>query len=147
MGEPGAVGRQPMRLRVIDHLKAMLDPAQKTIVGAQLVGGGAIDAAGLGEPVECRAGRRDAQFAHPAAPDQLLGLGKKFDLADAAAAGLDVVARDPDARAAAMRVDLALDRMNVLDRRKIEVFAPDKGLQIAQEMLRRAAGRRPPAAP
>ena len=77
----------------------------------------------------------DPQLAQPAAPDQLLGLREELDFADAAAAGLDVVALDRDSPAAAVRVDLALDRVDVLDRRKIEVFAPDKRLQLAQKAL------------
>ena len=32
-----------------------------------------------------------------------------------------------------MRVDLPLDRMNVLDRPEVEVLAPDEGLQFGQE--------------
>ena len=90
---------------------------------------------------------RDAQRAQPAAPDQLLGLGEELDLADAAAAELDVVALDRDLAAALVRLDLALDRMDVLDRREIEVLAPDKRLQLGEETPRRDAGRRPPAAP
>jgi len=56
-------------------------------------------------------------------------------LADAAAAQLDVVAVDRDPRAAAMGVDLALDRMHVLDRREIQILAPDIGAQMMQEPL------------
>ena len=62
----------------------------------------------------------------PPAPDQLLGLREKLDFANAAPPQLDVVASDRYATAAAMRVDLPLDGMDILDRREIEVFAPDK---------------------
>ena len=70
-----------------------------------------------------------------AAQDQLLGLGEELDLADAAAAELDVVARDLDGAAAAMGVDLALDRMDVVDGREVEMLAPDVGRQVGQEGL------------
>src|SRR5439155_11308193 len=78
------------------------------------------------------------QLTQPAAPDQLLGLGEELDLADAAAPGLDVVTLDRDSAAALMRLDLTLDRVDILDRRKVEVLAPDKGLQIREKAPRRA---------
>ncbi len=76
--------------------------------------------------VERVASRGCAQFGHASAPDQLLRLGEELDLANAAAPELDVVSRDSDAAAAAMGVDLALDRMDVLDRREIEMLAPQE---------------------
>ena len=42
--------------------------------------------------------RRHAQAGMAPAQDQLLGLGEEFDLADAAAAQLDIVARPPRSR-------------------------------------------------
>ena len=113
-----------MRLLVIDHLQAVLDPAQKAVIVDQGASGRRVDAAASGQPAQCLAGRADPQLGQPPAPDQLLGLGEEFDLADAATADLDVVAFDRDPAAAAMGVDLALDRMDVLDRREIEVPAP-----------------------
>ena len=59
-----------------------------------------VDAAGGGERAQRLAGRADAQRAHAAAPDQLLRLGEELDLADAAAADLDVVPVDRDSPAA-----------------------------------------------
>src|SRR5262249_39409496 len=61
------------------------------------------------------------------------------------AAELDVVAGDGDAPAAAMRVDLALDRMDILDRGEIEILAPKERPQLAEEGERRVAiaGDRP----
>ena len=71
-------------------------------------------------------GRGRAQARITPAQDQLLGLGEEFDLADAAAAQLDVVARHRDLAMAGMGVDLALDGMNVLDRREIQIAPPDE---------------------
>ena len=58
---------------------------------------------------------------------------EEFDLADATAPELDVVPGDGDLAAAAMGVDLALDRADVLDGGKVEMAAPDEGLQPVQE--------------
>ena len=53
-----------------------------------------------------------------AAGDQLLGLHEEFDLADAAAAELDVVALDRDLVVAAVGVDLPLHRLRCRRRRR-----------------------------
>ncbi len=131
--DAGAVRRQGVGLRVVDHLQPVLEAAQEAIIVGQRRRRRPIDAAELGKAAQRLAGRPDAQFRRPPAPDQLLGLGEELDLADAAAAELDVVAFDRDPAAAAMRVDLALDRVDVRDRREIEVLAPDEGLQFAQK--------------
>ena len=70
---------------------------------------------------------RAAQLGMPAAGDELLGLDEELDLADAAAAELDIVAVDRDLLVAAMGMDLALHRVDVGDRGEIEVLAPDEG--------------------
>jgi hypothetical protein len=70
-----------------------------------------------------------AQHRHAAAGDQLLRLGEELDLADAAAPELDVVALDRDGAVALVRMDLALDRMDVGNRRIIEIFAEDEGVR------------------
>ena len=71
----------------------------------------------------------------PAAGDQLLGLGKKFDLADAAAADLDIVALDRDLALAAKRLHLPLHVMDVGKRREIQMLAPDKGRDVRDQRL------------
>ena len=73
------------------------------------------------------AGAAEPQRGIAAAEDELLGLGEELDLADAAAAELHVVARHLDRAAAAMGVDLALDRMDVVDRGEVEMPPPDEG--------------------
>src|SRR5258708_38152656 len=122
-----------MGLRVVDHLQPVLEAAQETIVVNQLRGGRGIDPAGSREPAECLAGRADAQLLQSPAPDQLLRLGEKLDLANPPAAGLDVVSFHRDSSAAAVRIDLSLDRVDVLDGCEIEVFSPNKRLQLAQK--------------
>ena len=111
----------------------MLEAAQETIVVNQLGRGRRIDPAGSREPAKCLAGRGDAQLLQPAAPDQLLRLREEFDLPNPSAAGLDVVPFHRYSPAAAVRVDLALDRVNILDGCEVEVFPPDERLQLAQE--------------
>src|SRR6516165_2056064 len=135
--DPRAVRGQPVRLGVVHHLQAVFEPAQKAVVVDQRRGGAGIDATDRREPAQRLAGRPDPQLPQPPTPDQLLGLGKEFDLPNAAATGLDIVAFDRDSGAAAMSIDLSLDRVDVLDRGKIQVLAPEKGLQLAKEVLRR----------
>ena len=112
---PSRVVGQAMGLRVVDHLQPVLDAAQKAVI---------VDQRRRRSPRRCGRPRRARRSAsqvgrprssrQPPAPDQLLGLGEELDLADAAAADLDVVAVDRDSAAAAMRVDLPLDRVDVL---------------------------------
>ncbi len=111
----------------------MLDPAQVTVRGRQRIGVTARDVPGAGEPVQRGLGARRAQARLAAAPDELLRLDVELDLADAAAARLDVVPGDLNRAPAAVGVDLALDRMDVLDCPEIQVLAPDEGAQGLQE--------------
>src|SRR5689334_16299275 len=122
-----------MGLRVVDHLQPMLEAAQETIIVDQLRRGRGIDPADFCELAECLAGRADPQLLQSSAPDQLLRLCEEFDFPNPPATGLDVVPLDRDSSAAAMRVDLALDRVDVLDGRKVEVLPPDERLQLAQK--------------
>ena len=88
-----------------------------------------------------------AQFRMPAAGDQLLGLHEELDLADAAAAELDVVALDRDLAVAAIGVDLPLHRVHVGDRGEVEILAPDEGREFARGSFRRPRYRRRRRAP
>src|SRR4029077_8927253 len=101
--------------------------------------------ADLRQRLECRAGAGDAHLGAAPAPDQLLGLGEELDLADAAAAELDVVPEHGDAAAALVRLDLPLDRVNILDRREVQMTAPEERPELRQEMLAIGAVARTPA--
>ena len=127
------VARQGMGLLVLGHLQAMLDGPEKAVGVDHLLGDPVGDPSRAGERAQRVAGSGLAQGWDAAAPDELLGLGEELDLADAAAAELDVVAVDLDAAAAAMGVDLALDRVDVLDRREVQMLAPDEGPQHGDE--------------
>ena len=126
-----------MGLLVGDHLEAVLDPAKEAVGLDQLVRGGARQPAGLDQGAQRGAGGRRAQLGHAAAQDQLLGLDEELDLADAAAADLEVVAGDPDRAVAAVGVDLPLDRVDVADRRVVQVLAPEERLERPQEGVAR----------
>ena len=72
-----------------------------------------------------------------AAGDQLLGLGKKLDLADAATADLDVVALDRDLALAAIGLHLPFHVVDVGERGKVEMLAPDERRDLRQQRLAR----------
>ena len=84
---------------------------------------------GSGKGPKRVAGRARTQRRIAAAPDQLLRLRVQLDLANAAAASLDVIARDLDLAAAGLGGDLPLDRLDILNGCNIEILAPDEGPQ------------------
>ena len=141
------VRRQRMGLLVSHHLQPVLDTAQEIISRGQLVAGRRIDPAAGSERVKRRDGAAAAQFVVAAAGDQLLGLREELDLANAAAAELDVVALDRDFAVAAIGMDLPLHLMHIGDGRVIEIFSPDEGGQIARGTVRRPQDRRRRRAP
>ena len=129
----GPIERQTLRLFIRLHLQPVFDAAQEEIgVGEVLLrlGGNPIVGAELAQHVE-RA--RAAHLRPPAAEDQLLRLHEELDLADAAAAELDVMSGHDDAVVAANCMNLTLHRMDVGDRRVVEIFAPDEGREVGEE--------------
>ena len=130
--KPCALFGNGVGLLVLHHLQAMFQHAQEAIgLGSSRA------AASLTWPrarKRFERGKRGggAQARIAPAQDQLLGLDEEFDLADAAAPELDVVAGDGDlAEWPSMGMDLPLDRMDVLDRGEIEIAPPDKGFEAA----------------
>ena len=123
----------------------MLDRAQERVGRGKRVAGGGVDPAGLRQRTEHRHRAAAAQFGPPPAEDQLLRLHEELDLADAAAAELDVVAAHRQRLVAAHHVDLALHRVDVGDGGEIEVLAPDEGRQLREEprACRAVSGDRP----
>ena len=129
----GALERQALRLLVGDHLQPVLDRAEEEIGRGQVLHR-------LGRRPSPRRGARSACRAcasrasgPPPAEDELLRLDEELDLADAAAAELDVVPRHDDLLVPAHRVDLALHRVDVGDRRVVEIFAPDERGELGEE--------------
>ena len=121
-------------LPVVDHLQAVLDAAQIPVGLDQFPRLADADMARRGERLQRRFGASRAQRRVAPAPYELLGLGEELDLADAAAAEFDVVARAPGLASAP---DLALDGLDIADRGEIEVFAPHERPYRAQERLAR----------
>ena len=136
-----------MRLFVGNHLQAVFDGAQQAVAAAEIVAGGRVDPSGLGKSGEHVERAPAAELRIAAACDELLRLNEELDLADAAAAELDVVAGNRDLLVAAMIVDLAFDRMDVGDGRVIEIFPPDDTASIRRGRLPRRHGRRRPDGP
>ena len=127
-----------MRLLIAHHLQPVLDPPQEVIGLGQDVGVGARDEAAFGEPAERLDCAARPKLRTPAAHDELLGLGEELDVADAAAAELDVVPLHRDGAMPLMRVHPPFHGVDVGDCGVVEIFAPDEGCQLAQELL---AGR------
>ena len=81
-----------MGLAVVDHLQPVLDRAQRAIGVADASRDLGVEPPRRGQRGERVERRRRAQRRLAAAVDQLLDLGEEFDLADAAAAALEVEA-------------------------------------------------------
>ncbi len=81
------------------------------------------------------------------AGNELLRLHEELDLADAAAAELDIVPFNRDFAVPPVGVDLLLHRVDIGDRGVIEILAPDEGRELAQESFPGNERRRRTAAP
>src|SRR5690606_15635934 len=91
------------------------------------------DRAGFNERIQSFQCLRRTELLVAAAKDELLGLRKQLDVADAAAAEFDVKYRIAELCALMRGKNLALDRMNVFDGGEVEMLAPDEGRQGVQE--------------
>ena len=141
---PG-VGGERVRLFIGQHLQAMLDAAQEFVSRRQRVARRGVDPAAGGERGKRGDGLAAPQCGVSPAGDELLGLHEKLDLADAAAAELDVVAFDGNFAMPAVGMNLLLHGVDVGDRGVIEEFAPDEGRKVAEEFFAGSdiAGTRP----
>src|SRR3979490_1301324 len=70
-----------------------------------------------------------------AAGDQWLGLREKFDLTDAAAADLDVMALDRDLALAAIGLHLPLHVVDIGQCGEIQMLAPDEWRKLRNQRL------------
>ena len=122
-----------MRLLVGDHLESVLDVAQKEIGAPKLVAHARLDPAIGDERVQRLQCRAAAQRWIASAGDELLRLREKFDLANAAAAELQIMAERGDLAMALEGVDLPLDRMHVGDGGEVEILAPDERRELFQK--------------
>ena len=125
--------RQRMGLLIRAHLQAVLDDAQEIVSRRQFVACRAIYPPASRERRKRRDRAAVAQYIVAPAGNELLGLHEELDLANTAAADLDVMPLDCDFAVAAVDVNLLLHRMHVGDRREIQIFAPDEGGKLADE--------------
>ena len=109
-----------MGLTVIRHLEPVFQAPVKMIGLRQVLKHLLRDVSGGGKPGDCLYGATYSHLRIATAPDKLLGLRVEFYLPDTAAPELDVMPPDRDLRAAPMGIDLTLDRLDILDRGKIE---------------------------
>src|SRR4029079_16078431 len=79
--------------------------------------------------------RSHPQFGMAPPGNQLLGLREKFDLADATAADLDVVALNRDVALATIGLHLPLHIVDVGKGREIQMFAPDERRDFGKQRL------------
>src|SRR6476646_6434447 len=127
--------RQNMGLLVADHLQPVLDPAQEKVSFDEILSGLRLDPAASRQRVQSFDGAAQAELRMTAAGNELLGLGEELDIADATAPELDVVAGDGNGAVALMGVHPPLHGVDVGDRREVEIFAPDEGCKLAQELF------------
>ena len=124
-----------MGLLVGHHLQSMLDCPQEVVSGRKFIAGLFIDPA-VGRQRRQRDDRAAvAQFRVPPAGDQLLGLDKEFDFANATSSKFYVVALDGDFAMTSIGMDLSLHFMDIRDRGVVEIFAPDERREIAEKLF------------
>ncbi len=127
--------RQRVGLLVGDHLQAMFDAPQKLIGRRQFVERLEGDPVAGRQHMQRLQRRPHPQFRMPPAGDQLLRLGEKLDLANAAPADLDVVTFDRDLALAAIGLHLPLHVVDVGERREIQMLAPDERREFGDQRL------------
>ena len=127
-----AVG-QRMGLLVLHHLQPVFQGPQIAIVTLELFAHFGLDATFPHQGIQRALCGRLAQAGMAPAQDQLLGLGKEFDLANAAMPQLDIVAFDRDLAMTGMGVNLALDGLDVLDGGEIQIPPPDERPDIGKK--------------
>src|SRR5215469_297158 len=129
--------RNRVRLLVFDHLQPMLEAAQEIVGFAELVCDLSLDVASGRQGLERldRAASTERRIA--AAQNKLLRLYEELDLADAAAAELDVVSGRGDRAVFTVSMDLPLDGVDVLDGCVVEIAAPDERLDRFEKPRRR----------
>ena len=132
LGEGRSRVRQHMRLAVVDHLHAMLDPPVGAVAVGQLVRDRLRDPALRRQRGQRRHGRPVAQVGIATACDQLAGLGKELDVADAPLAQLHVVAHRADRPVQPLvAADAPPHVVGVLHGREVERAPPDERAQVA----------------
>ena len=126
-----------MGLAIIDHLQTMLDDPQPVIGPAQQRRIIASDESARRQCIQAGAGPAQPQRRMPAAVNQLMRLGKEFDLANAAASALEVEAGAGTADLAMRCADAAGEPADFGNRTEIEALAPHEGADRGKKRLAR----------
>ena len=132
LAQLGRVARQQMRLQVEHDLQAMLDLAQESVVLFQqrpflMRQAAARSPTARSLPACCRCAGRQI-----AAVEQLQELDDEFDVANAAVAGLDIVAVGPFAVRALL--DAALEGLDARDVGPAEIAAIDPRFELVEKL-------------
>src|SRR5271167_1792771 len=104
----------------------MFDTTQERIGPSEIVDRFLADPLVGAQSLQHVEGARSAHLRAASAKNKLLRLDEELDLADAAAPKFDIVAGHDDLFVAAHGMDLALHRVDVGDRRIIEILTPDE---------------------
>ncbi len=134
--EPCCAGGQVMGLGIAHHLNPVFNRAGKAVMIAQPSSQIIRNPALFGQTAQARhrATHPQARIAPPC--NQLTGLGKKLDLADATPAKFHVVTRKRDRPPGAfMRPNGKAHVMRVLHGGKVQMTPPDKGAEFGQKRL------------
>ena len=123
MGDAFRRLRQAVGLRVIDHLQPVLEYAEVIIGFLQQLFFIRINQPILAEFYQCIASGTATQHRLAPAPDELVDLGKKFNLADTALTEFDIMSGQLDIFIQAA-VHLAFNGVDVDDGSEIEVTPP-----------------------
>jgi hypothetical protein len=138
----GRIVGQAVRLPVLDHLQPVFDRAQQPVGSRQLLRLPGGDPPGRGQRRQRALRARRAQRGLATAMDELVHVREELDLADAAAAALQVVARAECLAVGIMVADPPGDRLELADRAEIERAPPHERVDRLQEI---APDRRVPS--
>ena len=135
LGQMFLVRGKPLGLLVRHHLQPVLDGAQKDIGPRQIAQRIARNPAIRNQCLQHFERATPPQPRASAAKHQLLRLHEELDLANTAPPQFDIMARYRNRIMAAHRMDLPLHRVNIGNRREVEIFAPDEGREIGEKTL------------
>ena len=136
-GDGTAIGdqaRDGVGLFIAAHLQPVLQRAQRAVTGSQPLRLGRRHMAGCGQRGEAIQRCRAAQRRITPAPDQLVDLGKKLHLANAAAPAFQIKAGADSLAALEMVADAQRHRLDIAHRSVIQAAPPHEGPDAGEEI-------------